>query len=174
MIARGADAFFKSHGHAPGSQDGDYTADTQPLKEVCTSRVLSTCPWRIHTRMQATLQAAKDLGVEDAVTSWDNRENCSLDDLVAEYCRCFPKPLSTLSHLHLKVWRIRTSCSFCHHGRCCITRGSGYVSHLPTHPLIAVQNLDLQVLKVTTEQFVPLQSCIIFNGIDSSSCKFSA
>jgi len=118
VIARGADAFFKSHGHAPGSQDGDYTADTQPLKE-------------------ATLQAAKDLGVEDAVTSWDNRENCSLDDLVAEYCRFGGSELHALSAIM-----------------------GGVVSQ--------------EVLKVTTEQFVPLQSCIIFNGIDSSSCKFSA
>merc|ERR1712159_782051 len=89
IIARGADAFRKSAGRLPGSQEGEYTADVQPLKE-------------------ATLQVAKDLGLEDAVMAWDAKEGGSLDELVTEYCRFGGSEPHNLGH----------------HGRHCVAGGS--------------------------------------------------
>jgi len=118
IIARGADAFRKAHGHLPGSQNGDYTGDVQQLKD-------------------ATLLCAKQLGLEDAVTTWDGKDAASLDDLVTEYCRFGGSELHALSSVM-----------------------GGIVSQ--------------EVLKTVTEQFVPLQSWIVFNGITSTTVKFEA
>jgi len=80
LISRGADAFKKAHGRSPGGAEGDYSEDVQPLKEC-------------------VLQATKDLGLEEAVTAWDAKDNSSLDELVTEYCRFGGSELHALSSI---------------------------------------------------------------------------